>query len=163
MGSAPCYCWECGDDRGPCHIVRVCVCMCVFVIARETHRVRLSALYKELVLLMKSPWQMGLFLEVSHNHWDLQRAFTHTHIQFPLLLLSVPLTVHLYFFSSTLFTLYLFLILSSPLYPPFCARLLFIDLAKMSKLSGQNCCHAPAPPTRPSYSLRIFNFFLHLH
>lgn len=47
---------------------------------RRKERGRLSALYKELVLLMKSPWQMGLILEVSHNHRDLQLAHMHTHI-----------------------------------------------------------------------------------
>lgn len=46
----------------------VCVRVCACMDARKVQRVRLSAFYKERVLLMKSPWQMGLFLEVSHNH-----------------------------------------------------------------------------------------------
>lgn len=128
-------------------------------------RGRLSALYKELVLLMKSPWQMGLILEMSHNHRDLQLAhmhtYTHTHTCFSSLLLSVPLTVYHSLFS--LFSLCASLI--QPFYPPLCARLLFIERFGWSvqAFRPKNYCHAPprspsACPTPPpfiAFSARI--------
>lgn len=76
--------------------------VCVYESQRKKERVRLSALYKELVLLMKSPWQMGLILEVSHNHRDLQLAREHTHTLFLPLVKYAPDSLSLFLALFTL-------------------------------------------------------------
>lgn len=120
---------------------------------------------KELVLLMKSPRQMGLILEVSHRCRDLQLARTcaRVHAPFfffilphlPLLLSVAPRSLSLHLLTpstrrpslSLSFSLQLSLVYS--FYPSSSSLALvfysYKDLAEASRLSGQNK-PAPCPP-----------------
>lgn len=119
---------------------------------------------KELVLLMKSPRQMGLILEVSHRCRDLQLARTCTRVHAPFFFFysppppppvkcgpSQPVTPFTHSFHSPPISLSLSLVYS--FYPSSSSLALvfysYKDLVEASRLSGQNKPATCPPPHLP--------------